>query len=69
MAMLWDVQRSTTTRPDAQQRWDTVYQFLLQWTSEAAEPVPAAPDPQEEHDGNRDVRPGLDPPPATGTDH
>ena len=69
MAMLWDVQRSTITRPDAQQRWDTVYQFLLQWTSESVEPVPAAPDPQEEHDGNRDVRPGLDPPPATGTDH
>ncbi len=69
MAKQWDVQRSTITRPDAQQRWDTVYQFLLQWTSESAEPVPAAPDPQEEHDGNRDLRPGLDPPPATGTDH
>jgi hypothetical protein len=69
MAKQWDVQRSTITRPDAQQRWDTVYQFLLQWTSESVESVPAAPDPQEEHDGNRDVRPGLDPPPATGTDH
>ena len=69
MAMQWNVQRSTITRPDAQQRWDTVYQFLLQWTSESVEPVPAAPDPQEEHDGNRGVRPGLDPPPATGTDH
>ena len=69
MAMQWNVQRSTITRPDAQQCWDTVYQFLLQWTSESVEPVPAAPDPQEEHDGNRDVRPGLDPPSATGSDH
>ncbi len=69
MAMQWDVQRSTITRPDAQQRWGTVYQFLLQWTSEAAEPTPAAQHPQEEHDGDRDVRPGLDPPSATATDH
>ena len=69
MAKQCDVQRSTITRPDAQQRWDTVYQFLLQWTSESVESVPAAPDPQEEHHGDRDVRPGLDPPPATGSDH
>ena len=69
MAQHWDIQRSTITRPDAQQRWDTVYQFLLQWTSEAAEPTRAAQHPQEEHHGDRDVCPGLDPPSATGTDH
>ena len=69
MAKQWEVQRSTITCQDAQQRWDTVYQFLLQRTSESAEPAPATPHPQEEHDGDRDVRPGLDPPSATGTDH
>ena len=69
MAKQWDVQSFAITRPDAQQRWDTVYQFLLQWTSESAEPAPAVQHPQEEHDGDRDVCPGLDPPSATGSDH
>ncbi len=69
MAKPWEVQRSTITRPDAQQRWDTVYQFLLQWTSESAEPVSAAQHAQEEHDGDRDVCPGLDPSSAAGPDN
>ncbi|HSH80256.1 MAG TPA: hypothetical protein VLA19_17150 [Herpetosiphonaceae bacterium] len=42
MAQRWDVQRSTITRPDAQQRWDIVYQFLLHWTPEPADLGPAA---------------------------
>ncbi len=69
MTQRWDVQRSITTRPDAQERWDTVYQFLLLWTPVPTEREPAPEYPQEEHDGDRDVCPGLDPPSATGSDH
>ena len=69
MAQRWDVQRSTITRPDAQQRWDTVYQFLLHGTPESADLGPAAEQPQEEHDGDRDVCAGVDPAPAPGPDH
>lgn len=68
MAQRWDVHRSTITRADAQQRWDTVYQFLLHWTPEPAERRSAAEHPQEEHDGDRDVCAGLDPAPAAGPD-
>ncbi len=68
MAQRWDVLRSTIMRPDAQQRWDTVYQFLLQWTPPPADRGPTAEHPQEEQDGNRCLCTGLDPAPATGTD-
>jgi len=69
MARQWDVRRSTVTRPDAQQRWDTVYQFLLQWTTDPAGIFPAGGYPQEESDGDRRLCAGLDPPSATDPDH
>ncbi len=68
MAQQWEVRRSTVTRPDAQQRWDTVYQFLLQWTTDPAGILPADGYPQEESDGDCRLCAGLDPPPATDPD-
>ncbi len=70
MAQQWEVRRSTVTRPDAQQRWDTVYQFLLQWTTDQVRRLPTErqPHPPEECYGDRRVCTGLDPSPATDPD-
>ena len=54
MERSWDVYRSTVRQPDAQQRWDLAYQFLLQWLAqpEVAE-GPTSNYHQEEHHGDR----------------
>ena len=69
MERLWRVHRSTVPSPDAQQRWDLAYQFLLQWSSypEAAD-LPAFGYHQEEQHGNCDLCPSLDTTPTADAD-
>ncbi len=45
MARQWEMHRSTITQPDAQQRWDTVYQVLLQWTTDQVRRLPTTSQP------------------------
>ena len=56
----WSVQRTEVCYRDGQNRWDQVYQCLLQWAQEVH--------PQEEDHGRRPLRSGIDPAPATSSD-
>ena len=69
MERSWKVHRSTIPQPDAQQRWDLAYQFLLHWSPhpEAAH-QPASSYHQEEQHGNCHLCPGLDPAPTADAD-
>ena len=62
MERAWRIHRSTVPSPDAQQRWDLAYQFLLQWQA-LAEPSKEAParHHQEDDHGDCPVCTGLDP--------
>lgn len=70
-ARQWKITRRTIRHPDAQRRWDQVYQSLLSWTSSPTQPPLAEPPhpSQEEADANRCVRPRLDPEPKPGPKH
>ncbi len=69
MERSWKVRRCTVPQPDAQQRWDLAYQFLLQWGSQAAAAAAPAPNQhQEEHDGNCDLYSCLDAASTPGAD-
>ena len=61
MEQSWQVRRSTVPQPDAQQRWDLAYQFLLQWLSHAvAIEASASRRHLEEHHGDCRLCSGLD---------
>lgn len=61
MEQSWQVRRSTVPQPDAQQRWDLAYQFLLHWCSDpVAIEASASSLHQEEHHGDCRLCSGLD---------
>ncbi len=41
----WRIRRQTQSTPDALQRWDRAYQYLLQWTPTTRLDQPANPQP------------------------
>jgi hypothetical protein len=58
----WRIQRRTVPLPNGQQRWDQVYQHLLQWTNPHPTeiiPVPTTPSPQEASHARSSVSPGF----------
>jgi hypothetical protein len=50
MKRQWCVRRQTTPYPDGQQRWDRVYQLLLQRAVTSGSPAPVGGNDQEEED-------------------
>src|SRR5215204_5421191 len=61
----WHVTREAVERPDAQDRWDRAYRFLLQWSLEneqSGHEQPRAPSANGEEEYHEDggVRPSLD---------
>lgn len=66
----WQVRRTTVAQRDGERRWDYAYQFLLQWAMEhEADQGPAPSHAQEDSHGNRSLRPCLNQPSTTATDH
>lgn len=66
----WQVRRTAVAQHDGERRWDYAYQFLLQWAMEdeaGQEPVPSQD--QEDTHGSRSLRPCLNQPSTTATDH
>ncbi len=58
----WRIHRQTIPLPNGQQRWDQVYQHLLQWTQvHRPEPTPAPtiPNSQEANHARSSVSSGL----------
>ncbi len=56
----WQVRRATGGQHDGARRWDAAYPFLLQWAMEPdAGSRPAPSPPQEESQGSRSLRPGV----------
>ena len=69
MQSRWHVSRSAAARSDSQRRWDYAYQFLLRWVMENSAGVAPVPSHlQEDQNGDRIVRPGLDQSPTTNAD-
>ena len=65
----WEVRRTTVTPHDGERRWDYAYQFLLQWAMENDADNCSAPlRHQEDRDGNRSLRPGLNKSSTTASD-
>jgi hypothetical protein len=70
MATDWIVTRTNTPRRDGQLRWDAAYQLLLRWSQATeAETSSISIHTEENKDGNRIVRPRLNPPPTNNSDH
>jgi uncharacterized protein (UPF0548 family) len=70
METSWQVCRTTVAQHDGERRWDYAYQFLLQWAMEhEAGQGPAPSHDQEDTHGSRSLRPCLDQPSTTATDH
>lgn len=67
----WQVQRTVLGCQDAERRWDTAYQLLLQWARarESARQAQPAPLMQEESHADRAVCAGLDQRPDPDPDH
>ncbi len=66
MRRKWQIQRQFQSTPDAERRWDQVYQHLLEWTrpealSNAPQPrSSAAIDGEMDDENNSNLRTSLD---------
>jgi hypothetical protein len=75
MKRQWKVRREFRSYPDGEQRWDRVYQYLLQWTELAAEParpgqpVTSSQIVQEVDHASGHIRPSLDSEPSRESNH
>lgn len=66
----WEVRRTTAAQHDGERRGDYASQFLLQWAMEhEAGKGPAPSHDQEDHHGSRSLRPCLEQPSTTATNH
>ena len=65
----WQIRRRVIARSDGERRWDTAYQFLLQWAMDHdAGTCPVPSHPQEESHGSGPVYPCLDHPSTANAD-
>lgn len=70
----WKVRRQLDPRPDGAQRWDRVYQHLLQWANPTPPSMPESglarsQSLQEVDHVSRPLCAGLDPEPSRKPDH
>ena len=70
----WQIRRQTQPSPDALQRWDRAYQYLLQWTAppsppQIPTPPPLASNPQEVPDACSRLCPRFARQPGPRSDH
>jgi hypothetical protein len=65
----WHVHRTVRAQSDGERRWDSAYQFLLQWAMEhEAGTSPAPSHPQEAAHGSRSLHACLAQSSATASD-
>ena len=65
----WQLSRNFVARSDGQQRWDYVYQFLLQWASAPTADSTSASSPlQEDYHADRHLCSRLNSTPTAAAD-
>lgn len=73
MKRTWSVRREFQESPDAQQRWDRAFQYLLEWAPVAREDGTStslvADSKQEVSDENRGLSTGFDVASSSGSIH
>jgi hypothetical protein len=60
MKRQWRVRREVMERPDARQRWDRAYQYILRWSLENEQAHAPSANGKEEYYESGGIRPGLD---------